>query len=223
MTFTAFSGSNVLGTLTLSGPANTIPANGGTTTAKIPVTGTVTTAGISVKVDVTSPQGSTLTLSSTGGQQVTYTVRAGGSSQGPLTASSATISLTNQSLRPNPSDFSFQFGSADRADSAYMFVTINNPLNLSGTLNMNLLGCTDGNGNFFDSCPMLTTLVSRFVQVGAGTTTAVFKFGPPGTQALLNAKQMSFGGSLTGTVTVTPTQVLTVSSRVQVTMHIGTQ
>jgi hypothetical protein len=94
---------------------------------------------------------------------------------------------------------------------------------VSGTLNMNLLGCGDGNGNFFDSCPTLTTLVSRSVQVAAGTTMATFKFGVPGTKALLHAKQISFGGTLSGTVTVTPSQVLTVSSRVQVTTHTGSQ
>jgi hypothetical protein len=223
MTLTVTSGATVLGTLNLSGPTNTIPANGATTTAKIPVSGTVSSTGVSLRVDVTSPQGSTITLTNTGSQQFTYTARAGATAQGPITASSASLSLTNQQVRPSPSDFSFNFGSADRADSAIVFVTITNPLSVSGTLNVNFLGCGDGNGNFFDSCPNLTTLVSRSVQVTAGTTSATFKFGAPGAKALLNAKQISFGGTLSGTATVTPSQAITVADRVQLTMHTGSQ
>ena len=224
MTFTVTSGTTVLGTLTLSGPTNTIPANGATTTAKIPVSGTVTAAGVSLRVDVTSPQGSTITLTNTGAQQFTYTARAGASAQGQLTASSASVSLTNQTVRPAPTDFSFQFGSADRADSARVFVTITNPFNLSGTLNVNFLGCTDPSGNFVDSCPTPTTLVSRSMPVPAGTTTAtVFVFGASGAKALLHAKQISFGGTLSGTTAVTPSQTINVSNRVQITMHTGSQ
>ena len=223
MTFTVSSGAAVLGTLSLSGPANTIPGGGATTTAKIPVSGAVTSAGVSARVDVTSPQGSTITLTAPSGQQFTYTVRIGGSAQGPLTASSATLTLTNQAIRPNPSDFSFDFGSADKADSALMFVTVNNPLPLSGNLNMNLLGCGDGNGNFSDSCPTFTNLVTRTAQISSGTTTATFKFGQPGAKALLNAKEISFGGQLSGTVTVTPATALSFTSRIQLTMHTGSQ
>jgi len=221
MTFTVNTGSVVLGTLTLSGPTNTIPANGATTTAKIPVSGVVSSAGVSLRVDVTSPQGSTITLTNTANQQFTYTVRAGASAQGPITASSASLSLTNQQVRPSPTEFKFNFGSADRSDSALVFLTITNPFNVSGTLNVNFLGCGDGNGNFFDSCPSLTTLISRPVQVAAGTTSATLRFGPTGTKALLNAKQISFGGTLSGTATVTPSQAIAVSDRVQITMHTG--
>src|SRR5438105_7515278 len=163
MSFTVTSGSTVLGTRTLSGPTNTIPANGATTAAKIPVSGTVSSTGVSLRVDVTSPQGSTITLTNTANQQFTYTARAGATAQGPITASSANLSLTNQPVRPSPSEFSFKFGSADRADSALVFLTITNPFSVSGTLNVNFLGCGDGNGNFFDSCPTLSTLVSRSV------------------------------------------------------------
>lgn len=223
MTFTVTSGSSTLGTLTLSGPTNTIPPNGATTTAKIPVAGTVSSAGVSLRVDVTSPQGATITLTNTANQQFTYTVRAGATAQGPITASSASLSLTNQQVRPSPTDFSFQFGSADRADSALVFLTITNPISVSGTLNVNFLGCTDGNGNFFDSCPTNTTLLSRPVQVAAGTTSATLKFGPLGAKALLSAKQISFGGTVSGTATVTPSLAITVSDRVQITMHTGSQ
>jgi hypothetical protein len=223
MTFTVTSGSTILGTLTLSGPTNTIPPNGATTAAKIPISGTVGSAGVAIRVDVTSPQGSTITLTNTGAQQFTYTARPGGSAQGPVTASSASLSLTNQQVRPNPTEFSFKFGDADKADSALVFLTVVSPFNLSGNVNVNFLGCSDGNGNFFDSCPTLSTLVSRSVQITPGTTTATFKFGAPGAKALLNAKQISFTGSLSGTTTVTPNQVVNVSDRVQVTMHTGSQ
>jgi hypothetical protein len=221
MTFTVSSGASTLGTLSLSGPTNAIPTGGATTIAKIPVSGIVTSAGVSLRADVTSPQGSTITLTTTSGQQFTYTVRVGASAQGPLTASSATLSLTNQSVRPNPSDFSFDFGSADKADSATMFVTVNNPLNLTGTLNMNFLGCGDGNGNFSESCPAFTTLVSRGVQLTPGAASAIFKFGTPGAKALLHAKQVSVGGQLSGAVTVTPATALNVTSRIQLTTHTG--
>jgi hypothetical protein len=223
MTFAVSSGAISLGSLTLAAPAVTIPPNGGTITAKVPVIGTVSAAGISVRVDVTSPQGSSITLSNTGSQQLTYTARAGGSGQGPLGISSAGISVTNQAVRPSPADFSFQFGSADRADSATVFLTFANPFSLTGTLNVNFLGCTDGNGNFFDSCPTQSTLISRSAAITSGTTMATFKFGPTGTKALLNAKRISFGGSISGTATVTPGQAVSVSSRVQLTMHTGSQ
>ena len=225
MTFTVTSGSATLGTLTLSGPTNTIPGNGATTTAKIPISGSVTSAGIGFTVNVTSPQGSTITLTNTGAQQFTYTAHAGTSAQGQVFASSANLSLTNQQIRSNQnqSDFSFDFGSADKADSALVFLTVVNPFSLTGTLNVNFLGCGDGNGNFFDSCPTLTTLVSRSVPLATGTTTTTLKFGPNGAKALLNAKQLSFGGNVSGTAAVTPTQVVNVSNRVQLTMHTGSQ
>jgi hypothetical protein len=223
MAFTVSSGATVLGTLTLSGPTNTIPTGGATTTAKIPVSGIVTSAGVSLRVDVTSPQGSTITLTAPAGQQFTYTVRIGGSATGPLIASSANLSLTNQGVRPNPSDFSFDFGSADKADSALMFVTVNNPLNLSGTLIINFLGCGDGNGNFSDGCPTFSNLVSRSIPLTSGTASATFRFGSPGAKALLNAKQVSFGGQLSGTVTVTPTTAFSFTSRIQLTTHTGSQ
>jgi hypothetical protein len=222
MTFTVTSGINTLGTLTLSGPTNTIPANGATTTAKIPVSGTVTSAGVSVSVQVTSPQGSTITLNNPGGQQFTYTAHAGTSAQGQVAASSASLSLTNQVVRSNPTDFKFDFGSADRADSALVFITIANPFNVSGTVNVNFLGCADAGGNFIDSCPTFSILVSRQVQIAAGATTAAtLAFGAHGAKALLSAKQISFGGTLSGTTSVTPNQVVNVSNRVQLTMHTG--
>lgn len=223
MAFTVTSGGVTLGTLTLAGPANTIPGNGATTTAKIPVSGAVGPAGIALTIAVTSPQGATITLTNTGAQQFTYTVHAGTSAQGPIAASSANLSLTNQQVRPNPSDFSYDFGSADRADSALVFVTIANPFKVSGTLNVNFLGCGDGNGNFSDSCPTLSTLISRQVQIATGTTQATFRFGPVGAKALLHAKQISFGGSVSGATTVTPNQVVNVTDRVQLTMHTGSQ
>ena len=221
MTFVVSSGAATLGTLTISGPTSSIPPNGATTTIKIPVAGTVSSAGVSLRVDVNSPQGSTITLTNPANQQITYTIRIGGSAQGPVIASSASVTLTNQPVRPNPVDYKIDFGSADKADSALVFFTLNNPFTVSGTLNVNFLGCTDGNGNFFDSCQTLTTLVSRQVPVTSGTTTVTLHFGTPATKALLNAKQISFGGIVSGTTAITPKQVVDVSSRFQLTMHTG--
>ncbi|HEY6826347.1 MAG TPA: hypothetical protein VI259_05795 [Gemmatimonadaceae bacterium] len=223
MTFVVSSGAATLGTLSLSGPVSSIPANGATTTVKIPVTGTVSSAGVSLRVDVNSPQGSTITLSNPANQQFTYTARIGGSAQGPVIASSASVSLTSQIVRPSPTDYKLDFGSADKADSALVFLTLSNPFNLTGTLNVNFLGCGDGQGNFFDSCQNFTILVSRQVPVASGTTTVTLHFGTPGTKALLNAKQISFGGTVSGTTPITPRQVVDVSTRFQLTMHTGSQ
>jgi len=223
MTFTVSSGSTVLGTLTLSGPANTIPPNGTTTTVKIPVTGTVGSAGISLRVDVSSPQGSTITLGNAGGQQLTFTAHAGGSAQGPLTAASASLSLVSQAVRPSPTDFEITFGSADRADSTTMFLTLANPFNLSGTLTVNFLGCSDAGGRFLDSCNAFSTLISGQVPIAPGTTTAALRFGGRGAKALLNTKRISFGGTVSGNTTATPVQAVSVSTRLQVTMHTGSQ
>ena len=223
MTFVVSSGAATLGTLTLVGPTNAIPGNGATTTAKIPVNGTVSSAGISLRVDVNSPQGSTITLTNTANQQFTFTARAGGSAQGPIVASAASVSLANQVVRPNPVDYSIDFGSADKADSALVMLTFTNPFTLTGTLNVNFLGCGDGNGHFFDSCPTFTILASRQVPVASGTTAVTVKFGPTGAKALLNAKQISFGGTVSGTTTVTPHQVVSVSTRFQLTLHTGSQ
>lgn len=223
MTFVVSSGAATLGTLTLTGPTSAIPANGATTTVKIPVTGTVSSAGVSIRIDVTSPQGSTITLSNTANQQITYTARIGGSAQGPVIASSASVSLTNQVVRPSPAEYKIDFGSADKADSALVFLTLNNPFNVSGTLNVNFLGCGDGNGNFFDSCPNFIILVSRQVPIASGTTSVTLRFGTPGAKALLNAKQISFGGNVSGTTPITPSQVVGVSTRFQLTMHTGSQ
>ena len=223
MTFVVSSGAATLGNLTISGPTSTIPANGATTTVKIPVTGTVSSAGVSVRVDVNSPQGGTITLSNTANQQITYTARIGGSAQGPVIASSASVSLTNQAVRPSPVEYKIDFGSADKADSALVFLTLNNPFNVTGTLNVNFLGCGDGQGHFFDSCPTFTTLVSRQVPIASGTTTVTLHFGTPGAKALLNTKQISFGGNVSGTTPITPSQVVSVSTRFQLTMHTGSQ
>jgi len=223
MTFTVTSGSATLGTLTLSGPTNTVPPNGATTTVKIPVSGTVGVAGISIRVDVNSPQGSTIALSNPANQQLTFTARAGGSAQGPIVASSASVSLVNQSVRPSPSDFSISIGSADKADSALIVVTLTNPFNLNGTLNAMFLGCGDGNGNFFDSCPTFTTLVARQVPLVTGTTSITLRFGGPGAKALLHAKQINFAGTVSGTTPVSPGQVVSVSTRFQLTLHTGSQ
>ncbi len=223
MTFVVSSGAATLGTLSIAGPGSSVPANGATTTVKIPVTGTVSSAGVSLRVDVNSPQGGTITLSNTANQQFTYTARIGGSAQGPVIASSASVSLTNQPVRPSPTDYTLDFGSADKADSALVFLTLNNPFNVSGTLNVNFLGCTDGKGNFFDSCSNFTVLVSRQVPVASGTTTVTLHFGTPAAKALLNAKQISFGGSVSGTTPITPRQVVDVSTRFQLTMHTGSQ
>jgi hypothetical protein len=221
MTFVVSSGAATLGTLTIAGPASSIPANGATTTVKVPVSGTVSTAGVSLRVDINSPQGSTMTLSNTANQQITYTGRIGGSATGPILASSASVSLTNQPVRPNPTAYKIDFGSADKADSAIVFLTLNNPFNLTGTLIVNFLGCTDGNGNYFDSCPNFTNLISQQIPIASGSTTATLKFGPPGTKKLLNAKQISFGGTVSGTTPVTPSQIVNVGTRFQLTMHTG--
>jgi hypothetical protein len=42
-------------------------------------------------------------------------------------------------------------------------------------------------------------------------------------KALLNAKQISFGGTISGSTAVTPSQAVSTAARVQVTMHTGSQ
>lgn len=205
ITLTATSGTTQLGTTTLSGSTFAIPA-GQTTTIKLPISGTVGSSGISVSSSIVSPVGDPVTIDAS--RQITVTPTVKGATTNTALISSATVNLSNQSVTSSPTNMdltSIDESVRKRVTGGSMFLTVTNPFNVTGNLTVTITG---------GRAP-----VTKTVALAAGTSTPRIDFTGAELQNLLGYNvNLTFGGTVGGSTTVTPGQTVAVATRLQLTL-----
>ncbi|HVX42216.1 MAG TPA: hypothetical protein VHB25_21825 [Gemmatimonadaceae bacterium] len=199
------SGGTIIGRDSLDGVTQSL-APGSSTVRKIPLTGGIDGAsGITVSTILTSPAGDPVQMNSASSITVTGAV-------GSFYVSSAKVNLNGQNVTSSPTNIDLSgIGSqvTDHANGGSLLLTVTNPFSVSGTLNVTFSGGTQ---------PIVKT-----VALAGGTTTPTVTFTKPELDALLGHDvQMTFAGNVNGSaVTVQPGQTISVSSRLQISINVG--
>ncbi len=223
MTLTVNNGAATLGTLTILGTTSAITASA-ISTFTLPLAGTITgSQPLSVTMTLTSPAGSNVTINTS--QVISI------SAVPTINISSATVSIGAQAVNA-PAD-TVDMSNIDStiikrvkdtsATQGTMFLTITNPFTVGGAMNVN-----------FSSAPGSPAIVpiTKSVTLTAaanGTTPNVSSVTIPfsGTELrhLLGHKLLiAFGGQTNaGSLTVTPGQLVSVSSRLQLILNLKAQ
>ena len=153
-------------------------------------------------------------LSSPAGDPVTMdasrTISVSGST-GPVFVSSAQVNLANQSVAAAPSTIDLagvDSSITKRVSGATLDMTVNNPFNVSGTLLVTLTGASP---------------ITKSIVLDGGMTKPSMTFTPSEIQGLLGHDvTMTVAGTVSGSnVTVQPGQIVSVASRLVLTLNVG--
>lgn len=199
------SGAATLGSTIVDGATTALPA-GGSLNVKIPLTGNVSSAnGIVVTTTLTSPLGDPVQIHASQTSVVT-----GATSL--FFVSNATVNITGKTITSQASTVDLSgvdSGIANHSDGGELELTITNPFAATGTLQVNLTG-----GG---------TPITKSVNLAAGTSLQTITFTKADLQNLFgHSIQLTMSGTVTGNaVTVQPGQIVTVASRLQVSINPG--
>lgn len=198
---TITSGSSTLGATTITTP---IPA--GATQASVPVAGTIS-GPLNVAVVVNSPAGDATQINIASRLAVTATPM-------NLRVSSASVRVQNRNV--NAAQVSLDVGNIDdfvidNLKEGAFILTVNNPFNVTGNLTLTVLA--------------VPTVITKQLALAAGTSTAEVVFSRNELRQILGKSgvTMRIAGPVTSAnnVTVTPTQVLSVSSKLKLVVSVG--
>lgn len=219
MTLTVTNGTATLGTVTLLGSATGITRSA-ITTITMPLAGTISGASpISVTMTMSSPQ-STKKVPIVTSQVLSI------SAVPTLLVSTATVSIGAQAVSapPTPIDLS-QLDSAfirRVADSATtqgaLYLTVNNPFAVGAAATITFTGTKQS-----QSGPVAITPVVKTVTIPAAATSSTVSVSLTGVelrQLLGSNLVVTFSGTTAaGSLTVTPTAKITMTSRMQITLY----
>jgi hypothetical protein len=132
-------------------------------------------------------------------------------SAGTVYLSSAQVNLANQTVSATPSTLnlsSVDSSITKRAGGATLQLSVNNPFNVSGNLNVTLSGQSP---------------ITKSVALASGSTSPNVTFTETEVRSLLGQNvTMTIAGTVNGSnVTVTPGQTVTVTSRLVLTLTVG--
>lgn len=198
-------GTNVIGRDSVDGNNTAFPASTNLV-RKIPLSGTVTGAnGIQVSTSLNSPAGDNVII------DMTRTIGVTGS-LGTFSVSAAQVSVANQSVSSSASDLdlkSIDSTITKRVGGGSLLLNVANPFNVTGNLTVNFAGAA--------------TPIQKSVPLTGGASTPVITFTKSEIEALFGRQvSMTFSGNVNGSsVTVTPGQVVSVASRLQVALTVG--
>lgn len=208
MTITVTNAGRTLGSTIITGPF----PSGTTKTASIPLAPGVLTGPIDIAIAITSPAGGALpaqfvTINTAGQLNVTATPQV-------ISVSSASVVVTNKQISATAvtldlSDIDSSIG--DRAVSGAIILKITNPFNVAGALQLKITG---GGVN-----------ITKNITLSAGTTTQRVEFTGPELRSILGKSVLlTISGPVSstgGNVTVTPGQVLTVDTSIDLIVQVG--
>ena len=209
LTLTVKNGTTTLGSLTVSGSAAALPA-GAVTTFRVPLSGAVVGgAGVRVTLTVDSPAGDPVLMNASS----TITATA---SLGTCSVSQAAVTVNSQSITSAAKSIDLTNVSSDvanRVQDGAIDLTITNPFGVAGPVTLRLTPTGGG------------AVVKSFA-LGAGpSSTSRVEFTASELRSLLGQTvDMSLTGTVTGqsgTVTITPTQAVSVTTRLQMTLSTG--
>ena len=199
---TITSGSSTLGSTTVTTP---LPA-GASTQASVPLAGAIG-GPLSVAVVVNSPAGDATQINTASNLTVTAT-------PSNLRASSASVRVQNRNV--NAAQVSLDVGNIDdvvieNLKEGAFILTINNPFNVTGNLTLTVM-----------TGP---TVITKQLALAAGTSTVEVAFSQSELRQILGKSgvTMRISGPVTSAnnVTMTPTQVLSVSSKLKLVVNVG--
>ena len=198
-------GATTIGVDSIDGSSNVLLSQNTTVVRKIPLSGTITGAnGLQITTTLNSPAGGPVTMNSA----ATFTASG---SIGTLSVSSAQVSITNQSVPSTPTslDLSGVNSIGKHVGAGTLLLTIMNPFNVSGTLTVNFAGGT--------------MPVTKTVGLAAGTSTPSISLTQAEVQSLFGHNiTVTISGVVNGSnVVVRPGQVVSVTSRLQVAILVG--
>ena len=200
------SGQTVLGTRTIDGATRTFAPNS-TITETIPVSGALSNS-VTAEVTINSPAGNPVTINTS----QSFTLSAAPQN---FAVSTATVNVNNRTVSAN--NVTVELSGVDntianRVVSGAMLLTITNPFGVTGTLNVTFAG---------------TTVPTKTFTLRAGTNTERVDFSGAELRELLGRDLvMSISGPVNGPasgVAITPTQQLTVVSRLELTLSTQSQ
>jgi hypothetical protein len=203
---TATSGSTTLGTQTFSGPTSTMPA-GQTTTFKLPISGVVGSSGIQVAAIIDSPLGSPITIDAS--RSITIAPSVKGSAANSVLISTASVTLTNQSVVAAPTQLDLSdidSSVVKRVMSGSLFLSVTNPFSVAGNLTINVNGV-----------PKTIQLVSGGASAPAQNVVLGFSQAEI-RQILGKSGTLGIAGTVSGTTPITAGQTVAVTSRLQLTL-----
>lgn len=185
--------------------ANTpLPASG-TLVRKIPLSGTVSSAGgLQVVMQLNSPIGDPVMI------DASRTISVSGST-GTVLVSSAKVNLANQNVSAAPTTLGLSGVDSTisrRTGGATLQMTVTNPFNVSGNLNVTFTGQSS---------------ITKSIPLAGGTTTPSMTFTQDEIRSLLGQTvTVTIAGTVNGSnVTLTPGQTATVASRLLLTLNVG--
>lgn len=196
-------GANV-GRDSIDGAITPLPASG-TLVRKIPLAGTVSSAGgLQVAMQLNSPIGDPVTI------DASRTISVSGST-GAVRVSSAKVNLANQNVSAAPTTLGLSGVDSTisrRTGGATLQMTVTNPFNVSGNLNVTLTG---------------QSAITKSIPLAGGTTTPSMTFTQDEIRSLLGQTvTVTIAGTVNGSnVTLTPGQTATVASRLVLTLNVG--
>lgn len=200
-------GSVTIGRDSLDGATTSLDA-GATRTRTIPVSGTITGAnGLQVVTTLYSPAGDPVVINMRDSISATLSV-------GNFYVSAAQVSVSNQAVSSTPTSLDLSgIGDAisKRANGGALKLAVSNPFNVTGNLTVDILGA---------QMPIQKTL-----NLVGGSSTPSIAFTKSELLAMFGRDvSIAIGGNVSGSsVTVAPGQVVSVASRLQVSLGVGAQ
>lgn len=215
---------NLANPLVLSGGTTTIPGGGATKSFTIPLNGTiVNTSGITVSMTMDSPAGSAAQpVAMSPGQLFTAAVAP------TLNISSATVSIAAQAVNaaPAPVDMSgidttiAKHIPDSTSTQGTMFVTLSNPFTVGGAMTITFSKDPADLGPAITPITKNLTLTAATNATTPSVRTVAINFSGKELRRMLGRKlQAAFGGTTAaGSLTVTPVQKVSATSRLQLTL-----
>jgi hypothetical protein len=200
---TLTSGGTTLGTLTLDGNTDALPANA-TTTRSLTLSGGVVAGKIAVNMTLTSPAGDAVRIDSNQQLSITATPQNVRVSDATVAVSQKMVSMQAVDLDVSDIDQSL----VNHVKGGALLLTINNPFAVTGTMTVRIAGTN--------------VSIARPIQLTAGTSTQNVQFTPQEIQAILGKAGVTFSASgpinATSAIKITPAQSVLINAQLQLTL-----
>lgn len=209
LTLTVKNGTTTLGSRSVSGSTTALPA-GAVTSFRVPLAGTVVGGpGVRVTLTVDSPAGDPVMMNSNSTISATASV-------GTFSVSQAAVTVNSQSITSSAKSIDLTDVSSDvanRVQGGSVDLTITNPFGVAGPVTLRLTPAG------------VAPVVKSFTLASGPSSTSRVDFTASELKSLLGQKvDMSLTGTVSapsGTVTITPTQAVSVTTRLQMTLSTG--
>lgn len=207
-TITVTNGDVVLGTMTIDGATQALPANGGTMSVNIPLAGGISGATpVSVTMAVNSPEGSPVTMDASRTISVNATPTNLRVSNAQVLVAGRTLSSTSEV------DFSdIGDGIADRTQRGALLLDIQNPFLVTSALTVRL-------------SPDSGAAIVKALALGTGNTNRTIEFTKDELKRLFGRKvTITISGpadASSGVISISPKQAVVVKTRFDLTLSVG--